>query len=201
MALPSASPVPGVAPGGRCGLHPAALGPRGKGIFGGAVPGGRSRGWGDRAAALGHYTIPLKRDMKPTGVGRNLQICGDPGLCSLAVNMIYSKPFPDGTIKTRGSGFASVSWSHWGAGRRGGGSVARAARASGTSCRGQPPPATPAPSRAPARPGDARRRRCPGHGQHTRACSVQGNAPEQPRLQASSGPAWKQQCVRANEWR
>lgn len=125
-------PVPGVAP--------TALGPRGKGIFGGAVPGGRSRGWGDRAAALGHYTIPLKRDMQPTGVGRNLQICGDPGLCSLAVNMIYSKPFPDGTIKTRGSGFVSVSWSHWGAGRTGAGGVARAARASGTSCRGQPRP-------------------------------------------------------------
>lgn len=35
--------------------------------------------------------------------------------------MIYSKPFPDGTIKTRGSGFGSVSWSRWGAGgeRRG----------------------------------------------------------------------------------
>lgn len=66
---------------------------------------------------LGHYTIPLKRDMKPTGVGRNLQICSDPGLCSRAVNMIYSKPFPDGAIKTRGSGFGSVSWSRWGAGR------------------------------------------------------------------------------------
>lgn len=92
------------------------------------------------AAALGHYTIPLKRDMQPTGVGRNLQICGDPGLCSLAVNMIYSKPFPDGTIKTRGSGFVSVSWSHWGAGRTGAGGVALAARASGTSCRGQPRP-------------------------------------------------------------
>lgn len=75
------------------------------------------RGWDDRAEALGHYTIPLKRDMKPTGVGRNLQICGDPGLCSRAVNMIYSKPFPDGTIKTRGSGFRRVSWSRWGAGR------------------------------------------------------------------------------------
>lgn len=37
------------------------------------------RGRDDRAEALGHYTIPLKRDMKPTGVGRNLQICGDPG--------------------------------------------------------------------------------------------------------------------------
>lgn len=63
---------------------------------------------------LGHYTIPLKRDMKPTGVGRNLQICGDPELCSRAVNMIYSKPFPDGTIKTRGSGFGNVSWSRLG---------------------------------------------------------------------------------------
>lgn len=31
--------------------------------------------------------------------------------------MIYSKPFPDGTIKTRGSDFGSVSWSHWGADR------------------------------------------------------------------------------------
>lgn len=75
------------------------------------------RGRDDRAEALGHYAIPLKRDMKPTGVGRTLQICGDPGLCSRAVNMIYSKPFPDGAIKTRGSGFGSVSWSRRGAGR------------------------------------------------------------------------------------
>lgn len=74
-------------------------------------------GWDDRAEALGHYTIPLKRDMKPTGVGRNLQICGDLGLCSRAVNMIYSKPFPDGTIKTRGSSFGSVSRSRQGAGQ------------------------------------------------------------------------------------
>lgn len=92
---------------------------------------------------LGHYTIPLKRDMKPTGVGRNLQICGDPGLCSRAVNMIYSKPFPDGTIKTRGSGFGSVSWSRWGAGRerrrqRGPGTWQGLRVPMGTPCWGQP---------------------------------------------------------------
>ena len=62
-------------------------------------------------AASGHDTIPLQRDTKPTGVDRNLQICGDPGLCSLTVNMIYAKPFPDGTIKTRGSRFNSISQS------------------------------------------------------------------------------------------
>ena len=139
-----------------------------------AVPGGTGGGWSrrgrlprrgqdDRAEALGHYTIPLKRDMKPTGVGRTLQICGDPGLCSRAVNMIYSKPFPDGTIKTRGSGFGSVSRSCWGAGRERG-----RQRGPGTwqgphvpwgcptgDSQILSPAGEPGPSRAPARPGGA----------------------------------------------
>ena len=192
---------------GQGGLEPSVPGP---------AP---SEGRDDRAEALGHYTIPLKRDMKPTGVGRNLQICGDPGLCSHAVNMIYSKPFPDGTIKTRGSGFGSVSWSCWGAGRerrrqRGPGAWQGLHVPRGTPRWGQPnfEPRGRAGSEqgSCACPGDAQVPSVPPGMLGITVAPVAGSAwcvlcrvtlQSGALFQSSSGPAWKQACVSANERR
>lgn len=132
--------------------------------------------------------------------------------------MIYSKPFPDGTIKTRGSDFGSVSWSHWGADREwrgpgmwqglhvpwgrpaGDSRILNSAgelglsRACADSC-----PGVPGPICAPVCSGPLCPPECsallfaPAAGNVFGAVTLQSRAV----FQRSSGPAWNRECLSA----